>query len=87
MNLVWFGILLLAAASSAEETAGHSKENDLHSTFATVEEELSDELKKEIKIEHLNKVEDCKRKAKAQDFLSLNFTSKWADNGETILST
>ena len=83
----WLGILFLAAAASADEATSESqstKENDL---YANVEEELSDELKKEIKIEHLNKVENCKRKAKAQDFLSLNFISKWADNGEVILST
>lgn len=87
MNLKLFVCLsiLATAAASAEEPAGQStKESDL---YATVDEELSDELKKEIQIEHLNKVEDCQRKAKAQDFLKLNFTSKWADNGETILST
>ena len=89
---VWLAILLLTAAASAEEAASEEdsnsvKENELHSD-AGVDEELSEEeLKKEVKIEYLNKVDDCKKKAKAQDFLSLNFTSKWADSGETILST
>lgn len=53
-----------------------------------IEEELTeDELEKLIKIEYLNKVDNCKKKARAPDFLSVHFTSKWKNDGEIILTT
>ena len=86
---VLLGILLLASASADDETSVSQEEDSKSNepSYVHVEEELSEEMKKEVKIEYLNKVDDCKKQAKAQDFLSLNFTSKWADSGETILST
>jgi len=92
MNLRFYlllTILLIIRPTYGETNDETSKENDLNTDEDTmVEEELNDEeLKKETKIEYLNKVDNCKEKAKTNDFLSLHFTLKWLDNGEKILST
>ena len=60
--------------------------NDLDEDTMVEEELNEEELKKAIKIEYLNKVDNCKSKAKAPDFVTLKFTSKYND-GDTILST
>lgn len=78
-------VLSPAYADDQAKTDDSTKENDLIED--RVGEELTDEdLKKETKIEYLNKVDNCKERAKTNDFLSLHFTLKWLD-GEKILST
>lgn len=96
--LLLFSILLLMTRSFADDVkskdnlkdGSSEKENDLTNDEDTMveEEELNEEeLQKQVSIEYLNKVDSCKKKAKAPDFVSLNFASKWLNTGETILST